>query len=183
MGDVDPRLARALAHPLRHRLLFEYAERVTSPSRVAAGLGERLNLVSYHTRVLLDAGLLELVRTERRRGAREHFYRATAIGEIEDAEWGRLPLGQRRAIARRALEQFWHDAGDALPRGGMDDPATHLSRTLCTLDELGRADVAGLLRRTLEAVGRIEGESRERASGDARRWELVVLSFARASRP
>jgi hypothetical protein len=44
-GDVDRRLARVFAPPLRQRLLFEYASPV-SQSEVAAELGERLNLVA-----------------------------------------------------------------------------------------------------------------------------------------
>jgi DNA-binding transcriptional ArsR family regulator len=67
--------ARALAHPLRLLLATEYALAVTSPSKIARTLEMPLNLVSYHTRVLADAGLLELVRVQPRRGAQEHYYR------------------------------------------------------------------------------------------------------------
>ncbi len=37
----------------------------------------KLGNVSYHVRALLDDGLVELVRTEQRRGALAHFYRAS----------------------------------------------------------------------------------------------------------
>jgi len=83
---VDNRFARMVAHPLRQRLIVGYTVEPTSPSRLAAALGERVNVVSYHTGVLLRAACIELVRTERRRGATEHFYRATAPGVIEDHE-------------------------------------------------------------------------------------------------
>jgi DNA-binding transcriptional ArsR family regulator len=177
-SEVMQDLARVLGHPLRQRLVFAFADEVTSPSRVAAELGEPLNLVSYHTRVLFEAGLLELVRTEPRRGAREHFYAAVAMAEIEDEAWGAVPLVQRRALVRRALEQFWRDATRALPRGGMDEAAAHVSRLRLTLDEQGKSDMAQLLRRTLEDVRRLEDESRARESPGARRWELVTLYFA-----
>jgi DNA-binding transcriptional ArsR family regulator len=75
-------MGRLLAHPLRDRLLFEYQGDPTSPSKVARRLGESVSLVSYHTDVLARNGCLELVRTERRRGAIEHFYRAIVAQDI-----------------------------------------------------------------------------------------------------
>src|ERR1700754_125573 len=100
---VDTHLARVIAHPLRLRLIHEYTVGESSPSRAAAALGERVNLVSYHTGVLLRAGCLELVGTKRRRGATEHFYRATVPGVILDDEWALLPASLRRQLARRTL--------------------------------------------------------------------------------
>jgi DNA-binding transcriptional ArsR family regulator len=49
-----------------------------SPKKIADTFeGVSLQLISYHVRILRDAGLLELSRTEPRRGALEHFYRAS----------------------------------------------------------------------------------------------------------
>ena len=76
---VDERLAKALSHPLRPRILQRLADgAVASPNQLAEALGERLGNVSYHVRILRELGLVELVRTEPRRGALEHFYRATS---------------------------------------------------------------------------------------------------------
>jgi DNA-binding transcriptional ArsR family regulator len=47
-----------------------------SPKQIADALDAPLGQVSYHVRKLADAGLLELVAAEPRRGALEHFYRA-----------------------------------------------------------------------------------------------------------
>jgi hypothetical protein len=179
----DERLARVINHPLRQRLIWEYTESVTSPSKVAAALGERVNLVSYHTAVLHRAGCIELVRTEPRRGAKEHFYRALITGEILDAEWPGLPTGLQRALVRLTMDTSWREAGDALPRGGMDDAAAHVSRTFLTLDRQGRDDLAALLQSTTGAAAEIERDSRERGGTDRERWELVVFSFRRAATP
>jgi hypothetical protein len=173
----DARIARLLAHPFRHRLLDEYAGQVTSPSKVAAALGEPVNVVSYHTGVLLRAGCLELVRTERRRGATEHFYRTVERGEIDDDEWARLPVSTRRMVARRILDVVVRDASDAIPRGGMDLTTTHISRTPLALDDRGRTDLAAVLRSTLEAAQRIDAESRRRLDGPLQSADLVVLHF------
>lgn len=77
--------AKALSHPLRGRILQRLAERTASPGDVAAELGVPLGVVSYHVRMLRDYGMVELVRTEPRRGALQHFYRATVRRTEPDA--------------------------------------------------------------------------------------------------
>lgn len=185
MDDRQPSdsLGRLLRHPLRQHLLFKYAERVTSPSEIAAALGEKLNVVSYHTNVLLEAGCLALVRTEPRRGAHQHFYRAVLTSEIHDADWEQLPTRLRRALVRLTIDAGFTEAGDALPRGGMDGAATHVSRSFFLLDERGREALASLLYETVSTALAIETASRERAAHDALPYELIVMSFERASRP
>lgn len=68
--------AKALAHPLRVRVLetIEDLGGLASPKQIAAALKEPLGNVSYHAKALLEFGWLELVKTEPRRGAVEHFY-------------------------------------------------------------------------------------------------------------
>src|SRR3954452_8694347 len=74
----EARIAKALAHPLRARILQRLGERVASPGDLAVELEAPLGVVSYHVRMLRDYDCVELVRTEPRRGALQHFYRATA---------------------------------------------------------------------------------------------------------
>jgi DNA-binding transcriptional ArsR family regulator len=181
--DLSTILARLARHPLRQHVLFKYAEAVTSPRDIAAALDVRLNLVSYHTQKLLRAGLIELVGTERRRGATQHYYRATLEGDIEDEDWARLPAPVRRGLVRGTIEGALREAADALPRGGMDAPTSHVSRSYFVLDRQGQEELASLLRSSLEAVRVIEAASSARAGDDADAQELVIISFNRASRP
>lgn len=68
---------KAMAHPLRAALLQELlVGGVASPNELAKRLGHPLTNVSYHVRMLHDLGCIELVETEPRRGALEHYYRA-----------------------------------------------------------------------------------------------------------
>ena len=69
-------LMKALSHPLRRKILGR-ASQPFSPKQLARELGEPIGNVSYHVRILAEAGLIELVKTEPRRGAVEHFYRAS----------------------------------------------------------------------------------------------------------
>jgi DNA-binding transcriptional ArsR family regulator len=73
--DLDPTLLKALAHPLRQRILF--ALRVVGPStasRLAEQMGESSGLTSYHLRALGSAGLVEEVPD--RGNGRDRWWRA-----------------------------------------------------------------------------------------------------------
>lgn len=66
----------AMRHPLR-RKLFRFVveqEEPVSPAMTSRKLEEQLSTVSYHYRVLLDAGLVDLHSTRPNRGAVEHLY-------------------------------------------------------------------------------------------------------------
>jgi DNA-binding transcriptional ArsR family regulator len=78
MGD----LYRALAHPLRGRILAAAGAGTTSPVELARELDEPLGVVSYHVRVLAKTGLLEPAGTSPRRGALQHHYRATDAATV-----------------------------------------------------------------------------------------------------
>src|SRR3954465_15488224 len=92
----EARIAKALAHPLRARILQRLGERVASPGDLAAELGAPLGGVRSHVRMLRDCEWVELVRTEPRRGALQHFYRATARPRLDEQQWRALPSGLRR---------------------------------------------------------------------------------------
>src|SRR3954469_4187972 len=89
----EARIAKALAHPLRARILQRLGERVASPAELAVELDASLGVVSYHVRMLHDYAGVELVRTEPRRGALQHFYRATARPNLDAEQWRTLPAG------------------------------------------------------------------------------------------
>jgi DNA-binding transcriptional ArsR family regulator len=169
-------LGALLLHPLRHRLLLEYSREPTNPGELARRLERPLNSVSYHTNVLLRHGYLELVRTERRRGAPTRFFHAPVMAEIDDAPWESLPEAVRRALTLGSLAQIAGESRRAALDGGLDVPGAHLSRTALELDDEGAQEVADCLRTAVVEVMRIAAESRER--GGARvPWEVVLLGF------
>ena len=105
---VDPRIAKALSHPMRARILVILNERVASPNEIAEMIDERLPNVSYHVRALLDLDCIELVDTAQRRGAIEHYYRAVVRPFFSDRDWKRIPRSARQAISTRRF-QIWDD--------------------------------------------------------------------------
>jgi hypothetical protein len=174
---MSDQLARVLAHPLRDRVLFEYRGDPASPSQVARRLGRPLNLVSYHTGVLARHGCLQLVRTERRRGTTEHFYRSTVDQAIEDEDWVRVPAPVRRALVLGTLDQLAGEARRAALDGGFDVERSHLTRLRLELDDDAVLAVAHTLRAALEELERIHASCRDRADGARRTYEVVMLGF------
>ena len=170
------RVARALEHPLRAELLFAYQRAQTSPSRVARALGEPLNLVAYHTRVLLDLGLIRLVRSERRGGAVEKTYAAVLAPHIDDEDWSLLPARARRALTRTAIAGMVRTAGAAAMDGGFDIGRAHIARFRLDLDDDGLAELSACLHALYDHARRAAEGSVERGRSP-RGHELVVLLF------
>ena len=163
----EARIAKALAHPLRARILQRLGERVASPGDLAVELGAPLGVVSYHVRMLRDYDCVELVRTEPVRGALQHFYRATARPNLDEGQWRTLPTTLRgradRRDDRRSSSATSREAADA---GRLEDPDVVLKRTLLELDERAFKKLNKLLAKTLEQALAIAAESAARGSAD-----------------
>jgi hypothetical protein len=176
---MSDRLAQVLAHPLRDRVLFEYQGEPTSPARVARRLGRPVNLISYHTGVLVQHGCLTLVRTERRRGALEHFYRS-AIGQIvADDAWEAAPPPLRRALALATLRTIDDEAREAVLTGGFDAQGAALARWVIEVDDEDRRAVSDVLRRARDEIERIVDPSRGRSG--LQNFEVALLAFERST--
>ncbi len=160
---VEQIVAKAFAHPLRVQILIILNERVASPNLLSQELDQSLNLVAYHVRVLEKYDCIELVDTKQRRGATEHFYRATRRQFLTDSEWARMPESLRPGLAGAMLKSVFEDLEDASKSGTLDEVEDlHLSRTPMVVDKQGWTDVSSLLRGTLDRVLEIQTEASER---------------------
>jgi DNA-binding transcriptional ArsR family regulator len=137
---------------------------VASPNQLAQALGEALGSVSYHVRILRELDCVELVSTAPRRGALEHYYRATVRPGLDDEEWARLPSSVRRETLGRTLSEIFEEASKASLnlKGGHDDSETHMSRIALALDEQARTELSALLAQTHEAALHIHADSASR---------------------
>ena len=165
---VEQIVAKAFAHPLRVQILIILNEKVASPNMLAQQLDQSLNLVAYHVRVLEKYDCIELVDTKQRRGATEHFYRATRRQFLTDTEWSSLPQSLRPGLSGAALKTAFDDVEEALDKETFDEfEDRHLSRTLMAVDKKGWEDTAQLLAGTLDRLLEIQAESNNRlAKGD-----------------
>jgi DNA-binding transcriptional ArsR family regulator len=161
--EAAQRLMKALGHPMRMRILMRLSQRTMSPNQLAHELEERLGSVSYHVRVLAEIGYLELVRTEPRRGAVEHFYRARGRAFLTEADWERLPEATRRSLSDSQLQAMWSDIAAALAAGTFDARTDrHLSFSALVLDEEGWAALKAEIDRLAERALALQAESAAR---------------------
>ena len=107
----DPQVLRALAHPVRSRILDEMsADGPLRAADVAARLGIPANQASFHLRQLAKYGLVEEDR-EAARDRRDRVWRLVAqdglsidLAELEQAPGGRAAV----AVWRRGSEAWAH---------------------------------------------------------------------------
>ena len=70
----SPTQLRAIAHPLRSTILDLVLERAATITELATAVGRPQGTVNYHVNVLVDAGMLRIVRTRRVRAIEERYY-------------------------------------------------------------------------------------------------------------
>jgi DNA-binding transcriptional ArsR family regulator len=77
MAVTTPEQFKALAHPLRQRLLFVLGERPATISQLAVALDARKGNVAHHLKVLREASMVAVVETRKVRGGTEQYYQRT----------------------------------------------------------------------------------------------------------
>jgi DNA-binding transcriptional ArsR family regulator len=178
---MTQQLAKALAHPLRVRILNSLHNGISSPNQLAQELGEPLGNVSYHVKTLLEYDCVELVKTEPRRGAVEHFYRATERAFLTDADWAKISPSARKGISGVTLESIGQSATEAMAAGTISARSeSHISETPLVLDKKGWKELNKVIAEALERAGKIEKEAADRLTGDKSdgiTTKLAILHF------
>lgn len=166
-GRLDPRMVKAVGHPIRVQVLTILNERVASPNELAKELDVGLSNVSYHVRVLEDCECLELVKTEPRRGALEHYYRATSRAFLDAGDWRQFPESVQQGISATVMQNLMEDALDALQAGTLDAREdSHLSWTPMILDEEGWKELVKVGEEALSAALGVQAAAAARLSAD-----------------
>jgi predicted ArsR family transcriptional regulator len=171
----DPRVLRAIAHPVRVRVLDELG--ATGPSRaadIARLLGIPANQASFHLRQLAKYGLVVEAPEEARDG-RDRVWRAAHdegltvdIGALSAAPGGaaavRVFRREAAAAAHEAVDRAYESSSDPEARTVISDSVLRLSR-----DDAGAfADALNALVTTWQRRGRTAGP-------DARTYQLLQL--------
>jgi DNA-binding transcriptional ArsR family regulator len=178
--SFDENLIKALAHPLRWRIVEILVERGEgSPIELARSLDAPLATISHHVRVLRDRGLIELVRTEPRRGAVEHYYRALMPAFFDADQWEQVPLVLRRGVIGQVIQRIVSEAAAAGAAGAFDEPQCHVDRMIVELDDEGWNELSELLTDVLRQAQAIQDRSdaRGRDDGARRSVQLAMLLF------
>jgi DNA-binding transcriptional ArsR family regulator len=163
---IDQELVKALAHPLRVRILEALQGRVASPTELSKELGESLGVIAYHTNTLVSCSCLELVRTRPRRGALEHFFTATPRSFIGHQDWRLAPRSVRSDVTAAAVQSFIDKVAEAVEAGTLDDREdTTLSWMPLTVDETGWKEAAAAMEGALKELMEIHTRSTKRLEG------------------
>lgn len=112
-----PEQLRALADPLRGTLLELVLERAATVTEMAQAVDRPKSTIAYHVNLLVDAGLLRVVRTRRVRAIEERYYGRVArtfyIGALSRLE-DKQVVAAINGVAEAAIESAPAHAADDL---------------------------------------------------------------------
>jgi DNA-binding transcriptional ArsR family regulator len=164
MDDVVvPRLAAALSHPSRVRVLRILDARGQASTReLADEVDVSLGTMGYHVRRLKALGFLEVAESVPRRGMFEHYYRLSQPGTAPPLKNGNHRPDPARAAIHLELSQVVESAWAAVTAGGFESPNAQLVRCTVQLDALGREqlehELAGWRARVAEIADRARAD-------------------------
>lgn len=112
------RLAAAMAHPVRSKILFALTEKPGVTIRqVSARISETPRRVRYHLGKMVDEGTVAVEEERVRAGTIERRYRAARAPVIKTEEMEPLGLDLRRRMALEILKAVFADARTAIGAG------------------------------------------------------------------
>lgn len=181
---LDELIAYVVKHPIRVDALAIFNEQTASTAEVAEIMGLPVGKVSHHIKDLFDAGCIEVVRTEQRRGAQERYYCASLRPNISDAVWGRMSRSDRSEISGLVFQAIMAEGLGALRVGTFDSRENrHLSWRVLNLDEEGWRELVGEKAESLEEIESIQARAYRRmaeSGGEGFSVIAAAMAFERA---
>lgn len=174
---------KAMSHSLRVRILAYMNDRPWSPRELSYELDEGLSQVSYHVKILKDFDLIELVKTEPRRGAVAHFYRAKERAFMHSNVTKQYPKSSRRFMIVETIEDANMDIAASLASGRFDERDDyHVSYTPADFDGKACEDSERLADKFVEdflQLGVDSANRRAKGEGDGKHFPISasVLVF------
>src|SRR5689334_21634481 len=102
--SIEERVQFAMGHRTRVWLLTLLNEGVYTPEQLGRIIGEPTSNVAHHIKELLDAGSIELAKTERVRNTLQHYYRAIEMPFYSDEEIASMSPEERQATIGLTLQ-------------------------------------------------------------------------------
>jgi DNA-binding transcriptional ArsR family regulator len=181
---TDPKVVKALGHPLRRRILAALDGRIASPSELADEFGEQIGNISYHFKTLERLDLIELVETTPRRGAIEHRYRATCVTYVPGEILAAMPEPVRQMVIHSWFRKRQEEILASIEAGGFDGEEKQALRARLTLDEKALRQLGRKLEDVHKYALRLQAESEPRlAKGGEPESATVVLMLFGAAEP
>jgi predicted ArsR family transcriptional regulator len=101
---------KVFAHPLRARLVEVFADMPRTAKQAAQVIGQKPTKLYHHVEMLERVGLIKLVKTQKKRGTIEKYYRTVAKRFSVDSSLfemmknGKKAIGEFRAMFNTMLE-------------------------------------------------------------------------------
>lgn len=174
--SLEERLARAMSHPLRAKLLAMLNTTPASASELEAQLEDvPLSNISYHVNELHDWNLVEVVDKEQVRGALKTTYRGTTKMQLDDEAWLKMSAEAKDGISIEAVKEVLERASCAIREGTFDKrPDRHVITEIPDLDERGWEEAAAAILRTWGEINDIAAEAVNREPDPAKRFRATV---------
>jgi DNA-binding transcriptional ArsR family regulator len=177
--SIEERVAFALAHRTRVYVLTLLNEGVYSPEELSRIIGEPVGNIAHHIKQLLDAGSIELAKTEPRRNTLQHYYRAVQMPYYSDEEIAAMSPEERQVTIGLTLQCLMAEIMTAFWAGKMEsDPRLWLSWRWFNVDEQGRQDLADEQERSWQRTQEIEAESANRRAKSGEETQSIIVASA-----
>jgi DNA-binding transcriptional ArsR family regulator len=181
---IEEVVTYAVGHRIRVHILIVLNEGTFTPAQIARIIDEPLNNVSNHIRELVDAGSIELTKTEPVRNATLHYYRAIKMPYYSDEEYAAMTPQQRQVTIGLVIQSAIAELMAAFWRGKMpDDPRLWLAWRWFNVDSQGREDIADEHESSWKRMQDIEVEATNRrvqSGEDAVSIIVTQLGYERA---
>lgn len=166
LGDV-------VNHPFRYKCLALLSERTLSPADLAQELDVEVEELTYHVRVLLERGAIELVEVAPGNRSVKHLYRAVQRAEIGPDDFQRMSVDERIGVQTTVMQLAFADMAQSMETQVLGQrPDHHCSRFPLTLDEEGWEEGQDIFARALEEIYEVTARVAARTADDPGRANI-----------
>jgi hypothetical protein len=183
------RLSVVWASPLRLKIVTELYLREMSPKQFHAEFGGgSISRIDKTFKKLAAHGWLRYIHSKGpgggRRGATEHFYRATGLAVIDEEPWALVPYSMRVAISWVTFKQLAERVRMALEaKTLMARVGSHLGWTTIALDQLGWERVVAAINTLFESIFEEQDDAKIRARHSNEKPMLATVGLAAFESP
>lgn len=182
------RVAKVFADPLNLKIVAELNMREMSPTQFLDEFGgASISGIDRRFKLLAEMGWLKMVGEKtggRRRGATEHFYRATGPAIFDNRSWSEVPDAIRATFSWRIFEQLAEQVREAMTAGTFDArPDRHHTWSLLLLDQLGWEQVIAAVDALFESLFEEQADAKIRIAKSGEKPILATVALAAFESP
>jgi DNA-binding transcriptional ArsR family regulator len=177
---VDDWMSAVLTDTVRVMIFSMLFKHPASAAEIASRLDLPVDKVRYHLRRLREAGAIEAVRDEPRRGVVQRYFAFKRPFFLSDEDYAGLTLKQKRALNAGLLRLGFTEAARALVARASDRSDDCLARTEIEVSEEGWKELTAIHREAIAKVMELEARESKRpkdAGGRSFRATSLLICF------